>query len=593
MKLRMIFVVAAISITGLVFPALAVSVQGCSGSRPVEVDASERPDAHTGAASDPPRRGYCSELGLAVVPFHAGPYGAYRGDVAADFAVPTQDGDWRLHDNREGCDSYIFLPDTLSVSGSDPTSLWESDADLAELLGRSPPNVHYFFVSRRRGDRAYATLAGMRERVGRVLGSLEPEKGARWRARVHVVSKPSAELSGWVGEVLTKTFAAGFAIDRQQRLREVGHLADVRRYDRDLASRDMWPWRENLSLAAHEATYMNADADTVARLEHDGAKVVDLFRGEVLKEFQDVEVKMPDALSAFDTVEVEVTLDCPDPRLPERGNCGAWDYIAHLFLHGESSGETDAGSVAPGVDAGGGEAGAQNGGGSPPAPLVELVRFITPYHRGAHWVADASHLLTMIVPGRVHRFRWEFAPPWNPQPTATRIALRFSRRGTGLRPVQSFPLFMGVRRFDSRFNEREPIRIRVPPSARRVELRAILTGGGNDSGTGCAEFCAHEHELVVNGRAKYTRTFPGAGSKEGCVAAVAGGMTPNQSGTWWLGRGGWCPGAPVVPWRVDVTSEIGREGELSVAHVGRLKGRSPPDGKEATIDMSSWVIVYE
>ena len=45
------------------------------------------------------------------------------------------------------------------------------------------------------------------------------------------------------------------------------------------------------------------------------------------------------------------------------------------------------------------------------------------------------------------------------------------------------------------------------------------------------------------------------GKNDGCIAEDARGMVPNQSGTWWLGRGGWCPGEQVEPWIVDVTAD--------------------------------------
>ena len=54
-------------------------------------------------------------------------------------------------------------------------------------------------------------------------------------------------------------------------------------------------------------------------------------------------------------------------------------------------------------------------------------------------------------------------------------------------------------------------------------------------------------------------------------------MTPNQAGTWWFGRGGWCPGQQVNPFVVDVTA-LATPGEtLHLAYRALLAGTTPPD----------------
>lgn len=58
--------------------------------------------------------------------------------------------------------------------------------------------------------------------------------------------------------------------------------------------------------------------------------------------------------------------------------------------------------------------------------------------------------------------------------------------------------------------------------------------------------------------------FPEARSPDGCTDRVDQGVVPNQHGTWYFGRGGWCPGWDVRPVVIDVTSELrmGAENEL-------------------------------
>ena len=78
---------------------------------------------------------------------------------------------------------------------------------------------------------------------------------------------------------------------------------------------------------------------------------------------------------------------------------------------------------------------------------------------------------------------------------------------------------------------------------------------------------------------------------------VAIGATPNQFGTWFYGRGGWCPGMEAAPWVVDVTDLVTPGQPVTVTYEGRLNGepyvhRDNPDGSfEARIDMLSWLSV--
>src|SRR5207248_755396 len=122
--------------------------------------------------------------------------------------------------------------------------------------------------------------------------------------------------------------------------------------------------------------------------------------------------------------------------------CGAWDYIAFLAMTVPASG--DAGPSDAADDA---EAGAP-----PPPPSVEIARFITSYHRETHWIVDATPMLALMKEGGTRHFHWEFAPPWNVQPTTTTVKLRFSNQKKGHRPTALVPLFTGGS-FNSHYND--------------------------------------------------------------------------------------------------------------------------------------------
>ncbi len=505
----------------------------------------------------------CEELSLPARAFSEGPYGVHRGEIADDFTVDLADGtQWSLRDRFSGCESYVFVPDRLPVSDLDDTSIWESDADLASLVERSPRNVHYFFVSRYSGEAAAASVQGMQARVDGLLATLEAADAAHWRARLHVLAASAGELQSWIGDVLSSHGRIGFGIDRGQRVRGAGYLSDVNRYSSQLEAAGAWPFESNLAYAAHEPHYFNAQAAVDARLEAEEVTVVPLFDGEILEEYQDTDVTLPAAaeMAAFDTLEIEVAQQCPDPDEIELGNCGAWDYIANLFVQ----------------DAGGN--------------MVELARFITSYHREARWVVDATPMLALLREGGLRTFRWSFAPSWNTQPTATRLSLRFSNKAKGMTPTQATFLWSGGP-FNSAYNTlHAPVDVPIPAGAQRVELWSIVTGHGAASNY-CSEFCDHAHEITIDG-AVHVKDHPEAATNEGCIGQIEHGMTPNQAGTWWFGRGGWCPGQQVEPWVVDVTADVTAGQTATVSYRGLFNGMDPPDDS-GDIVLTSYLVVYE
>ncbi len=537
-------------------------------------DVAPQPDAGPQSAS-------CSDLGLPTVPFSPGPYGANRGDIADDFTVPLVDGTtWDFKQSFTGCESYIFLPDILTVSALDTTSIWTKDKDLAALLKASPKNVHYFFVSLQGSDaNAQNVTSAMQQRVDTLLGGMSDADAAQWRPHLHVVATRGGALGNWVGQALTHHAVSGLAIDRFQRIRDVGQLADVTRFDQSLQDANQWPWQNNIAYAAYEADYMNAQADQQEKLDAEGATVVKLWDGQVLSEFAETDVQLPTAqqMKGFDTLEVEVTSACPTPSVAEFQSCGAWDYIASLGVAAPSAGG-DAGTD-------GGDAG---DGGAP--AYTEIARFITSYHRETHWVVDATPMLALLRDGGMRHFRWDFAPSWNKQPTATTLSLRFSNKKKGYTPEAITPLFTGGA-FNENYNVgRTPATVPIPADATRVELWTIVTGHGNDASS-CSEFCDHQHELTVNGT-KYDHDFPMAGSSDKCVPNWATGMVPNQGGTWWFGRGGWCPGWQVDPWAQDVTKDVTPGQDATVTYKGMFNNAEPPTGGSGNIDLNSYLVAY-
>lgn len=505
---------------------------------------------------------WCEEQGFGPhVPWDdAGPYGDERRDLADDVTLTLLDGTtWSLQEQWTGCESHLFIPDSLLRSGSGDIPLWKRDVDT--LVAGSPRNAHYYFVSTTRDvDVAAENIGFAQDRVAAVLEDLPEEDAAWWAAHLHVVDGRAQDVGGWFEKTLVRGIGIlGLGVDRAQRLRGVGSLADNTRYDSSLGD---WPYEDNLGFIAHEARYYNMEAERQARLDAEDVTEIPLWTGEVIEMYADMEVTLPSAeeMATFDTFEVDVDMRCPDATNIEYGNCGAWDYLAYLFV------EEDDGS------------------------FTELSRFITTYHREARWVNDATPMLAKLRDGGTRTFRWYWAPEWNVQPTETRLSLRFSNQGKGLRPTEITPLFTGGS-FGSTYNDgREAVEVDVPAGAAKVELWSIITGHGMATNN-CAEFCNTEHTFQV-GQSSYLYDFPVAGTSTGCIDEIEDQMTPNQWGTWWYGRGGWCPGRLVTPFSSDVTADVTPGAATTVTYTGSYEGGAIPDGS-GDIALASWLVVYE
>lgn len=509
-----------------------------------------------------PIAAFCADGGWSTRAFVAGPTGTHRHDRAADFTLPLADGtDWNLAEHWLGCESHVFVPDTIPVSDDDATSIWAKDLDA--LVKKSPKNVHYFFVSRQAAAVAPKNIADMAARVENLVNNLPEEDAAHWHDHLHVVAKRVQELQAWPATVLKGHGAIGFAIDRQQTIRGFGMLADVTRAYSPKDPKQSWPWKSNLAYAAHEALTFNAETARLDSRVGEVALVVPAWQGEKLAQFAETEVTLTtaDAIDGYDSLEVDVDMHCPDPDKPEPGNCGAWDYIASLAVRDESG------------------------------QMIEMARFITSYHRETHWTVDASPMLGYFRAPGPKKLRWEFAPEWNKQPTLTFLALRFVKRGKGLQPKVLQKLWDGGG-FNSKYDTLHPDRsVAIAATAKKVELWALITGHGADAGTQCAEFCNHQHVFAI-GATSWKKEHKEAGTLNKCMPNMEKGMVPNQGGTWWTGRGGWCPGMQVEPWVADVTDAAKPGSTVKLSYHGLLGNQTPPDGG-ANIDGAVWLVVYE
>jgi len=503
----------------------------------------------------------CDALGMPARAFSPGPYGSGRGELAGDFTVHTTSGDFHLRDAWTGCDVYLFVPDETPFTAGWPIGLWERD--VGALLADSPRNVHYFFYS------TQPTLAGraaaLNALAGQIFGSVLPtftkEDIAWWTPRLHLVDQSPAEMGGWLASALPDP-GVGLGVDRFQRIRHFGSLSDPTRYSAAAG----W-FASNLAYVAHEAQYYDFEAARAGALAAEGGVAeVTLFDGELLQGDVYADVLLPEALGwgAFDTLELDLTLGCDGAVEPDA--CGPWDYIVHLDLCDEAD---------------------------PTVCDVELGRWITTYAREGRWVIDASPLLALLGPGP-RRFRFSTG-----QGYLTTLALRLDHRGRGGTPSEATFLWAGGALDAGYAAAHPPLTVPIPADALRVELYAVISGHGwGAEVANCAEFCDHEHHFTVNGM-EWVKDNPLAGTNEGCANRVSEGVVPNQFGTWFFGRGGWCPGLEVAPWVVDVTDAVVPGEDALLTYTALVDGEvyvpeptGSGQGFGANIDLVSWLVVW-
>jgi hypothetical protein len=486
------------------------------------------------------------------LPFSEGPYGVTPGSVAGPFVLPTLSGDWDFEKRFSGGnDSYVFL---LYASGYPyMDQIWNSNP--ADLFRHSPPNAHYFFLSYEADAQDIVTQ--QKQRVQEALESLGTDKQTHWSTRVHFVPQPVSDMDNWITDVLKNKGYFAFCIDRTQRLRETGMLME---FPGDQLGK--------MRFLRHEVEYFNYLWDLDERLAAEPDVVqVPVFQQELFDNVRHVDVSFPDAetMAGFDTLEMDMFMACDNPS---DSSCGEWDYLADMHLC-----RTD----------------------DPEVCDLEVGRWITAYGRPGRWVTDISSLLALVKEGGVRRFKMNNT--W--QAYRLTLTFRLSNRSKGAVPVEFVPLWKGGW-FNLDYNPAHPpIEVDIPDGAKRVEIVAYITGHGFAwDKANCAEFCNHQHHFTVNGTT-YKKEHPEAGTNSGCLLRVPEGVTPNQFGTWPLGRGGWCPGLDVAPWVADLTAAVHTGTntiEYRALYFNQPYDPKPsPDGGGATpgnIAMSSYLVVW-
>ncbi|MEM6929311.1 MAG: peptide-N-glycosidase F-related protein [Myxococcota bacterium] len=269
-------------------------------------------------------------------------------------------------------------------------------------------------------------------------------------------------------------------------------------------------------------------------------------------------------LQRYDRMEIVVKETCePGSRFPVHfGVCPAWDVGHKITLC------DDAESCVS-------------------SEKRQLYRYVTGYHSGVWLTEDVSHGLPFFEQGGQQFLRTDRRDFFGT------IEFRFYDDGdvTDEDAIHEAVhlVDMGRAQFDPAHNDSIPsYRFTPPPGTARVVMDARVQGGGNQSGTGCAEFCSHEHRIDVNGT-QWDTVFE-MESVDACARRSRQGVTAGQFGTWFIDRGSWCPGGPVERWREDITEAVDLDGPNTITWTSLFEGDDwpPSGGLTATV----WLAFY-
>lgn len=550
----------------------------------------------------------CLDLATGGAPWQTGPYKSGWRTLAGDPMVPVEGGNFSVQEHWNGRNSFVFL---LTQDGfAYAAQLWKTK--LKAVLQASPTNVHYTFFAVAGKDAAAAQqlVDNQRDTFAATMETLTPLEQCRWWRRVHFATAPLQNFGGPLKDQIAAVGGqAAFGIDRSQQWRQVGLLQTV-------------GGTPDLKLLTYEPRYWNYEVARAAEVNKYPELAVPVHAAKDGAGF-DLVVDLPPAaeLAQWDTLLVDLGAWCKDHK---DENCAEWDYIASASLCEQPLGAVASQKCQPAVagsadvtavaaetkacsctglngetverkatcKADGSGFGACECG----CPL-EIARWITTYHREGRWISDITPALAQLGKGGKHRIRFDAANI----PMAD-LTLRFQKRGNPLRPVKLVELFGGGS-FNQDYNKKyQPMKVAIPAGTKKVELYAFITGHGFGTELdNCAEFCNHTHHFKINGQA-FVHQHPVAGQFMGCAEAVdTDGAIPCQFGTWYLGRGGWCPGQDVKPYRVDVTSAISVGADNTVTYQGLFNGQDyvpkphpkPQGGFGASINLRSWLVLYQ
>ena len=238
------------------------------------------------------------------------------------------------------------------------------------------------------------------------------------------------------------------------------------------------------------------------------------------------DVQFPEDTDQFGRIVCTLRLDKPESRFDP------WDRSARIWI----------------------ETPAKDG----DSERFELLRYITPYHRGHVWQVDVTDFRPLLVGKR-------------------RIVQECGTQGEGWVVTVSFDFYPGPPA-DGRYatkvinlwsgspeigNPDKPVAefykrrtFTLPDGANAAKVLLVVTGHGMTPNTdNAAEFMSIGRTLTVNGHEYRNQLWRTDNYLNPCRP---------QGGTWKYDRAGWAPGDVVRPWEVDISDLVSKSSELTV-----------------------------
>jgi hypothetical protein len=233
-------------------------------------------------------------------------------------------------------------------------------------------------------------------------------------------------------------------------------------------------------------------------------------------------VQFPDDTDRFGRIICTLRLDKPETRFDP------WDRLAHVFV----------------LDA--------------DDEQFEILRYVTPYHRGHVWQVDVSDFRPLLRGQRqivqecgTQGEGWVVSVSFDFYPGSTdRLAYKVMNLWSGApevgnpdKPVSDFYV---------------PRTVQVDEAARFAKVRMVVTGHGmTPNSKNAAEFMPIGRTLRVNDRSFYNLLWKTDNYLNPCRP---------QGGTWKYDRAGWAPGDVVRPWEVDVSPLLAASKTLRIGY---------------------------
>lgn len=223
------------------------------------------------------------------------------------------------------------------------------------------------------------------------------------------------------------------------------------------------------------------------------------------------QVDLPTVTSGVGRVIATLRLDKPETKFDP------WDRSGHIFIERTGTDQPE---------------------------RIELMRYMTPYHRGWEWLMDVTDLLPRLTGAT--RFIQQCGTQGEGWVTSLTLDFYPGPTTDGLHPREVRSLWVGSPEIGNPDKPvtgfYTPVSMELPDWAAAAKVRMTVTGHGmNPNSNNAAEFMPIGRTLTINGTEHKNRLWKDDNYLNPCRP---------QGGTWKYDRAGWAPGDVVRPWAV-------------------------------------------